>query len=445
MSRSTIKKPLIGFLPMLNNFGETYPLVEVAKNCKKLGMDLIFFESYNPQYTNLVKDLGCKIIKIRDPPPEEYVKDIARLEESLGSDNLSFEKACSELVDEKYEEVIINDIKKELEVFKKTKIDILVSSGFEFTAHISTSLLDIPLVTLISGAVSQTYFKSNLGSFPDNYENLLTKLIPKSIKNRFTNWYIPKDKSNIKSYNKISKNFSAPIKKSFLELFYGDYTLVVDDKEFVGVKNLDDSNYERWVGPILPPKLDNVYNDKLEKDIGKHIEKPGKSILLSMGSSTTKNLFIKILKKLDTTSYNVIAIYTSILNEEECSKLKLHDNIILTKFAPSIKNINEKVDLAIIHGGRGTVYTAAYSGKPVIGIPMHFEQQCNLNNLTRHGDGFVLSKKYFTGKKLVTKINKIFNNYDEFLKNSKNLKNKLPEPKGAKNAAKIISNIINHK
>lgn len=80
-------------------------------------------------------------------------------------------------------------------------------------------------------------------------------------------------------------------------------------------------------------------------------------------------------------------------------------------------------------------------GKPVIGIPMHAEQQWNLDNLMRHGVGIMLSKKYFTERKLFTTINRIFTNYETYLNNASLLKNKLPKPKGAEIAAKQILEI----
>ena len=95
---------------------------------------------------------------------------------------------------------------------------------------------------------------------------------------------------------------------------------------------------------------------------------------------------MRSLKALNQTDYNVIATYTSILNEEELPKL--NDNILLKKFIPNIAKLNQMVDLAIIHGGRGTVYTAAYSGKPAIGIPLHSEQQHNLDNLAQKRNGY---------------------------------------------------------
>jgi UDP:flavonoid glycosyltransferase YjiC (YdhE family) len=140
------------------------------------------------------------------------------------------------------------------------------------------------------------------------------------------------------------------------------------------------------------------------------------------------------------TDYNVIATYTSILNEEELPKL--NDNILLKKFINNPITLNKKVDLAIIHGGRGTVYNAAYSGKPAIGIPLNGEQQYNLDSLARHGMAIRLSKTFFEEEKLLDSIKEIFENYDTYLKNAKALTQKLPKPEGDKNAARRILEIV---
>jgi UDP:flavonoid glycosyltransferase YjiC (YdhE family) len=42
-------------------------------------------------------------------------------------------------------------------------------------------------------------------------------------------------------------------------------------------------------------------------------------------------------------------------------------------------------DLAVIHGGIGTVMTAALAGKPVVGVGMQMEQVANLACLERLG------------------------------------------------------------
>jgi UDP:flavonoid glycosyltransferase YjiC (YdhE family) len=100
--------------------------------------------------------------------------------------------------------------------------------------------------------------------------------------------------------------------------------------------------------------------------------------------------------------------------------------------------------MAIIHGGRGTIYNAAYSGKPAIGIPLNGEQQYNIENLNRHGAGLKISKTFFQKEKLLKAISEIFENYDKYLKNAQNLVQKFPKPEGDKNAAYIIQEITSN-
>jgi UDP:flavonoid glycosyltransferase YjiC (YdhE family) len=120
-------------------------------------------------------------------------------------------------------------------------------------------------------------------------------------------------------------------------------------------------------------------------------------------------------------------------------------NILLKKFVPSIEKLNRTVDLAILSGGKGTVYAAAYAGKPIIGFPMQFEQHLNLEMLTRHGMAIIVSRKYFKEKDLFNSIGEIFDNYDNYLKNAQALASKLPKPEGDKNAANTIVEILKQK
>jgi UDP:flavonoid glycosyltransferase YjiC (YdhE family) len=162
-----------------------------------------------------------------------------------------------------------------------------------------------------------------------------------------------------------------------------------------------------------------------------------------MGSSGDKTLFLNILHTLNKTPYRVIAIYSNILKDKEL--LGFNENILFKKFVPSIEQVHKIVDLSIIHGGQGTVFTATYAGKPIISFPMQYEQHLNLEKIVGHGTGFMLSNKYFKQEKLLKAINEIFNNYDKFLKNSQNLAKILPKPEGDKKAAQKIMQILSEK
>ncbi len=231
--------------------------------------------------------------------------------------------------------------------------------------------------------------------------------------------------------------------KSKCDLVLGDYTLLCDDINLLGLKPTKEIPLENYIGPIL---TDDLFQDqKTQKDdyIKKHLQKPGKSILITMGSQGNKEIFKKIINLLNQTNYKVFALYTSILKEQELPKV--NDNILFIKYVPSVSDLNKKVDLVIIHGGRGTTYTAAYSGKPVIGIPNIHEQQSNIDCLVRNGIAIKLSKKFFNEKMFINSVEHIFTNYDFYLKNAKNLADKLPKPEGDKNAAEMIIKFLNEK
>jgi len=428
------KKLTVAFMPYFYDLGETFPLVEIAKKYKELGGEAIFV-GYGDKYKKLAEEIGYKIIEIKPKISEDISRIMREKEKEYSYKKITAEKLLFTIFDKKMEKLFIEMIEEEIKVFKNEKVGLVVTS-FNTISNISARVVGIPIIFLTSGVSIPQYFESNFATFPDSYENFFTKLVPQSIKNHITNVYISNCKWNIKEYNKLARRYNVTKLKHFLDVFAGDYTLVADDIKLLGLKPVDGGPQENFVGPIL---FDQTNTAKIESDVESHLKRPGKSILLSLGGNLFwRKFFLDILKILNQTQYNVVAI-SSVLDENEIPKL--NDNILFKKFVPSIKKINEMVDLAITHGGRSTVYTAAYSGKPVIGIPMMAEQQFNLDNLVKHGMAIRLSKKYFTEKKLLNAIDKIFNNYDEYLSCAQLLKNKLSKPNGAENAAKLILDI----
>jgi UDP:flavonoid glycosyltransferase YjiC (YdhE family) len=357
------KKPLIGFFPGFFDFGETYPLIKIAKRYQELGGEVVVF-SHGGKYEYLAEEQGFKIIRI---------KPIANR-----IDNTRYFLEWND-------EDLIRMISSEALVYRNAGIKALVQTSSYLDCLLASRAAKIPLITVISGTLTPPYYWDNYATYPDDKENYFTRLIPQYLKNRITNYYTLKYKGPIiRKFNRIAKKIVINKRyRNFQDLRLGDYTLISDDIEFLDLKPTRDFPAKNYIGPILP---DDPFEQKAIKDeeIENHLKKPGKSILVTMGSSfIMKELFLRVINFFNHTDYNVIATYTSILNDNELPEL--NDNILLKKFITNIGELNQKVDLAIIHGGRGTVYTAAYSGKPAIGIPLNGEQQYNLDNLVRHG------------------------------------------------------------
>jgi UDP:flavonoid glycosyltransferase YjiC (YdhE family) len=157
-----------------------------------------------------------------------------------------------------------------------------------------------------------------------------------------------------------------------------------------------------------------------------------------MGSSGNKGLYLRALRALAGTRYNVVAAYTTILREEELPAVG--ENVLLQKFVPA-EIVNQRADLAVLHGGQGTFYTAAYSGRPVVGIPMQFEQQYNIDILVRHGSAIRLSKRNFREADLLVAIETILGDYRRYRANAEALAQRLPAVDGAQRGAERIKAI----
>jgi len=419
-------KPVVGFFPLFYNLAETGRAILVAKRFIELGGKAVFF-SHGGKYEYLAKDLGYEIVQINPIYTEESITKIIKI-------NRGEQKGIA------YDESFLRDaVKEEIAAYKKTGVEMVVSF-VNIPCSISARAANMPLIC-VSPAPGNFYLR-----VPDNFENSFTRLIPQSLKVPVLNLCFNKSKKFLKPFNIVAREHHLRPFKSTMDVVYGDVTLGTNFLEFVNVfPNQQLFPDEDYVGII---SLEEVFSERfseenakaIEHDITQHLNKSEKSILLTMGSSGDKKFFLSILNSLNKTNYRVIAIYASILNEDELPSV--NENILLMRFAPSIQKLHKMVDLTIMHGGQGTVYSAAYAGKPVIGFPMQFEQHLNLEKMVGHDVGFMLSRKYSKEKNLLNSIKEIFENYDIYLKNAQALAKKLPQPEGDKNAARRIAEIL---
>ena len=397
------------------------------------GGKAIFF-SHGGKTKQVTEELGCELVKLGKLPWSKVNEDL--------KNKGKFDKTpYEELLFAVYKKDFIKPfVEEEIEAFKNAGVDLIISS-FNPTASISARALNIPLIVINSGTAIPPYYRQGPVTFPDNYENVFTRILPKFIKNLITRWMLLNNKLMVKDFNKVAEKYGVKPFKNINDILNGDYTFVCDDINFLGIKPTKEFPMENFVGPISGGLLEKQ-KDTIDEDIKRHLNRPGKSILLMMGSNRNKKLYLNILEALNQTNYNVIAVYTTI-KEDELPETK--DNILLKKFIKSPKLVNKMVDLAIIHGGRGTVYTAAYAGKPIIGLPMYCEHQYNIDNMVNKGAGLRISKRFFKQEDLLKAIDTIFSNYETYLKNAQNLSKKLTTVPGEEKAAQRLFEIIEEK
>jgi UDP:flavonoid glycosyltransferase YjiC (YdhE family) len=415
--------PLVGFFPLFYNLAETGRAVLVAKRYIEKGGKAIFF-SHGGKYEYLARDIGCKVISVNPIYTEDFVSELwkySRLEK-FGP---PFKK-----------QVLKEHVDAEVAAYEDTDVAYVVSTN-NFPCCLSTRVAKIPYIAITPR------FSVDFKHYPEDAEFFFTGIIPEWIKVRVLNWRFRRSMAWSRPFNALAREYGVARFTYPQQITHGDYTLFSDFLELSNVNFLDKRANEFYIGPIFFDELfDDISKnqDKITNEIRNHIKKGEKSILVSLGSSGTKELFESIIRVLGCSEYRVVAVYTSVLSSDALPMC--NENILLEKYVPSMREVNKMVDLAILHGGQGTVYTAAYSSKPVVGFPMQFEQHMNLEMLERKGVARIASRRRFSEEGFLSLINEMFSNYSDYLNNAKELAKSLPAPQGDVNACKILMEII---
>jgi UDP:flavonoid glycosyltransferase YjiC (YdhE family) len=409
----------VGFFPFFANLAETSRLVRTAERFRELGGQAVFF-SHGGDYEELARESGFAIEAVAPIYTEEQIRDLMKFDQ------------LEKWGDPFPEEWLIEHVLSEERAYERRGVSLVVT-GFNVPCVLSARKAHIPLVYIIPGTALPAYFRAGLATFPDAFENALTRLLPNRLKDRVTNWVVLRSRVGTGAFNRVARRFGLPPLPNSLSLWMGDYTLASDLKEALDLPEEYDLPEEDYSGPLLAH-----LGIPLEEEVRAHLERPGPSIYFAMGSSGNKQLYLRALAALEGTEYNVVAAYTTILTEDELPRVG--SNILLKKVVPA-EVVNKMVDLAVLHGGQGTFYTAAYSGKPVVGIPMQPEQQYNIDILVRHGSAIRLSKRHFREEALLGVIETILADYDSYRARAEALARRLPVVDGARRGAERIRTI----
>jgi UDP:flavonoid glycosyltransferase YjiC (YdhE family) len=410
----------VGFFPFFANLAETSRLVRTAERYRDLGGRAIFF-SHGGEYEALARDAGFAVHAVAPIYTREQIHDLMRFDQ--------LEKFGDPFPDEWLVEHVLNEERAYAEHGAS-----LIVTGFNVPCVLSARKAKVPLVYIIPGTALPGYFRAGLATFPDALENRFTRLLPTWFKNRLTRWFMLRSTVGIAAFNRVARRFDLPRIPNSLSLWMGDYTLASDVREALEIPAKYDLPEEDYIGPLLA----NL-GIPLSEEVKAHLERPGPSIYFAMGSSGKKTLYLRALRALAGSRFNVVAAYTTILREDELPAVG--ENVRLEKLVPA-EIVNKLADVAVLHGGQGTFYTAAYSGRPVVGIPMQPEQQYNIDVLVRNGSAIRLSKRHFRGEDLLESIETILEEYGAYRARAEALARRLPVVDGAQRGAERIKAIV---
>ena len=395
------------------NLAETGRHIEIAKACR--GPFDIIFLSYGGKFESLIEEEGFTLKKME---PRLTKKQLDHVRLALSGETLN---TVGYFTIEEMEPRIENEIR----LFKEIK-PACVLTGWCQSVLVSARAAKIPFVNVLHSTSVTEYYEAGLQSWPDRSNfPFLRWFLSEEKMNKFMSNLVLKLKIPAKTFNELGKKYGLKEFSNFIEVLEGDYTLLADIPQWVGLSEIRPNL--RYIGPL-------VYRSN--KEIPKEITEMPKDkpiVYFAMGSSGKPEIIADITTGFKDKPYRVIAPVKSHIKD---MNIEIPPNVVVTGFLPAHK-VNPMADISVIHGGQNTVMNACLSGTPIVGVGMHPEQQANLDACVRKGFAIRIRKRKITAQNVLEAIDKLLND-NKAKEEVRKFQNELMKWDGPANAAQFL-------
>ena len=401
------------FAPAAYNLAETSRMVEIAKGVRDHDVARsvfdIHFISEGGDFEKLITDNGFSLTTVGVPLSPEKISHIAAV-----NDEEKFAPIYTK-------RELIEKVQADVACLRQLKPAAVITGSY-VSMPVSCQVLRIPLVWTVQSTWFQSFFASGAGLTDLVRPSFLKKIADffffQTIK--FWMWYC-----FIHGINRAAGHFGVRKYKPIFSYFEGTVTLVAEAPEFTGA-TLPAGHH--FIGPLMS-KQSYPLPDEI-RDIAKDLP----LVYFAMGSSGTYEVVSEILRSFAGQPYRVIAPVKFILDRGP--PITVPHNVIVTDWLPAME-VNEMADVSVIHGGIGTVMTAAYAGKPIVGIGMQPEQVANIASLVRKGVAIRVPRSKKLGTQVQQAIRQVLVN-DEMKKAAARYAQMLRKWNGPRKAAEIL-------
>ena len=364
----------IAFFPATWNLAETTRTIQVAKACRE--EFLISFASYGGQFEKLIEEEGFPLARLSPRLSKTKIAHMYKVDqgETIGT-FFSLEET---------QQRIENEIH-----FLKEARPIAAVTGFNVTSPVSCQAAQIPLVWLTQSTWDfNAIMDQNLGSYIDDLDLPLLRCLPegalKWLTKRFGTLIA---KIALKPINVVAREYGLKPFAEVQDLWNRFFNLMAEPDDFSGLQNVPSTS--QYIGPLIADL--NVSVPERVQDLRKS-DQP--LVYFAMGSSGRPKLIKNILEGFVGQPFQVVSPMKSKVKDIH---VEVPNNVLLTDWLPALE-VSRMTDISVIHGGIGTVMTAALAGKPVVGIGMMPEQEYNIECLVRKGFAIRIRRRRASSK-----------------------------------------------
>ncbi|MFD3402652.1 glycosyltransferase [Kribbella sp. NPDC058693] len=271
----------------------------------------------------------------------------------------------------------------EAEYFRAHGITVAVT-GFTLTTLLSSRLTGVRVITEHAGSFVPPIFERRLLPAPTHPVAPRLKHAPDWLARFLINRSPNRITAYCGGFNRVASELGVEQIPSLAALLLGDLSLVPEVPEVLGISAADLAAWTpgkgyragarlRAVGPLFA-QLDLPMPARVQS----FLDRPGPTVYLAMTSTPPAQVRTAIaeLSRLDVR----ILVAGTIHDLGDLAT----DSILVEGVLPS-HLVMPQVDLAVTTGGQGSVQTAMASGTPLLGIPLHIEQDLNIALVERLG------------------------------------------------------------
>lgn len=371
---------MICCVPNCAYLSETSRMLAIYKRLLDLGEDVIL-ATHGGTHAFLLRDAGVPIHFLEPVMDDMECAQFVASGPGLGAAGQSF-----------YRPGTLEDHARTEAAFFRERGVRAVLTGFAVSTLLSCRVVGIPHVVSHIGSWIPPIFER--GMHPPISKSMVpgAGLLPRSINRWLANVVPPRLRWHCAEYSRVARRLGVEGPRSMLDLLIGDHTLVTDVPEILGIPSEELERWEprhpkryrprprfRYVGAIFTQAFGDI-----PPDIEQLLAEGGPKVYVALTSTPTEMVqrVIDALRALP-----VQALVATTVHHERISR---GDNVLTHAFLPSHR-IMPKVDLAIATGGQGSMQTAIAAGTPVIGVPLHPEQDFNVHLVARRGAGLAIA------------------------------------------------------
>ncbi len=400
----------IVFAPETLNIAETTRMIEIAKESRDQ-FHCVFF-GYSDVYSHLIEQAGFEFRRMSPWLTKEKIEHLWKVDR------------MESFADPFTESELHERIESEVALYRELK-PVAIVIGFTLSVTISARVAQIPLVYVMPFPLTRPFLDAGLSTFPDEFDYPFFRIFPDKLLDRLTNAWLKSTKLWIKPFQRVARHYGIQPITRLVDIYEGDFNLVTDIPEITGVKNLP-PNWQ-YVGPIFAHLAGEVPSELLD------LKHDAPIIYCAMGSSANQDILKTVIESFTNTPYTVIAPIKAHTHNQNISVPK---NVLVYDWLPAPK-VNPLADIAVIHGGQGTVQTACAAGTPFVGIGLQPEQESNIDAIVRQGSAIRIRKRRLSRKTLLDAIEQLLNDPSASQK-AKEIQQLFAKWNGTKNSADFL-------